>query len=281
MHAGQVKDIIARKKEVVKLKIMIRHILQLWQYRELISNLTMREIKQRYKQSVLGYFWVILNPLFQMIVMTFVFSTVMRVTIPGIPYAMFLYCALLPWNLLSNTILSSTSSLIDHSNLIRQIYFPREILILATMLAKVIDFALASVVFILLMIFFQIKINFNILWFFPLFTIQFIFTFGVSLITASFNLFYRDIQYLMNLILLLWFYLTPVIYPKEILPDQYRFIFKLNFMSVMVNAYRQVILGHGMPKLSSVAIAASLALVTLITGYHIFKKLEGSFADNV
>ncbi len=260
---------------------MLFHIKNLWQHRELIYNLTAREIKQRYKQSILGYFWVILNPFFQMLVMTFVFSTVMRVPVPGVPYAIFLYAGLLPWTLFANSLSSSTTSLVDNASLIKQINFPREIFPLSTTLAKIVDFFLASTVFILFMIFFRIKIDFNILWFFSIFIIQFIFTFGLSLLSSAFNLFYRDVQYLLNLVIMLWFYLTPVIYPVEILPERYRFIFKLNPMAVLINAYREAILARGMPKVSSMSIALAVALFFLFTGYWVFKKLEGQFADVV
>ena len=131
------------------------------------------------------------------------------------------------------------------------------------------------------MIYFRIQVNTNLLWFIPIFMIQFIFTFGLSLLTSAFNLFYRDIQYLLNLILLLWFYLTPVIYPVEVIPQRFRFILKLNPMSVLINAYRQCILGKGMPKLSSITIAFLIGLVVLYIGYKVFKKLEGLFADVV
>src|SRR4030042_5315576 len=142
---------------------MIKDILKLWQYRVLIANLIMREIKQRYKQSILGYFWVILNPFFQMLVMTFIFSTVMRVPVPGVPYAVFLYAGLLPWTLFATSLSSSTVSLVDNANLIKQINFPREIFPLSTTLPKIVDFFLASTVFTIFMFLFHIKINFNII----------------------------------------------------------------------------------------------------------------------
>jgi len=250
-------------------------------YRELLINLTLREIKARYKQSILGYFWVILNPFFQMIVMAFVFSTILRLPLIGVPYPIFLYIGLLPWTLFSNSISSSINSLVDSSSLIKKIYFPREVLPLATTLAKIVDFFLASTILILFMVFFHLEVNIMILWFIPIFLIQLIFTFGLSLILSAVNLFYRDIQYLVNLILLLWFYLTPVIYPVELFPEKYRFIFKLNPIAVLVNAYRQTILGGGMPNLNSLSVALLLSIIVLAIGYTIFKKMEGVFADVV
>lgn len=246
---------------------------------ELLYQLISREIKSRYKQSFLGYAWVILNPFFQMLVMTFVFSLIVRVPSLGVPYAIFLYTALLPWNLFANSLSHATNAFVGNAELIKKIYFPRQIFVQATLIAKVIDFVLASSILAAFMIFYHTPITWNIFWLIPIFLIQEIFTYGLALLFATINLFYRDVQYVLSLILVLWMYLTPVIYPVEMVPDQYRFIFKLNPMAVLVNAYREVILGGNMPKLSSLAIAAVVSLVTLYVGKKIFTRLEGLFAD--
>lgn len=250
-------------------------------YLELVAELTSREIKARYKQSVLGYAWVILNPLFQMLVMAFVFSKILRITNLGVPYALFLYVGLLPWNLFANSISGSMNSLVSSGSLLTKIYFPREILVISTVLAKIIDFLLASIVLIIFFIYFHQSITLNILWIFPIFLIQQLFTYGLSLILAALNLFYRDIQYLFGLILLVWMYLTPVIYPTEMFPEQYQWIFKLNPMAVLINAFRQVMLAGDRPNFTSLSIALLLSCVTAIVGHRLFKKLEGQFADVV
>lgn len=246
---------------------------------ELLYQLISREIKSRYKQSFLGYAWVILNPFFQMLVMTFVFSLIVRVPSLGVPYTIFLYTALLPWNLFANSLAHATNSFVGNAELIKKIYFPRQIFVQATLIAKVIDFVLASSILAAFMIFYHTPITWNIFWLIPIFLIQEIFTYGLALFFATINLFYRDVQYVLSLILVLWMYLTPVIYPVEMVPDQYRFIFKLNPMAVLINAYREVILGGNMPKLSSLAIALLVSLVTLYLGKKIFTRLEGLFAD--
>lgn len=250
-------------------------------YFELVRELTLREIKSRYKQSVLGYAWVILNPFFQMLVMAFVFSKILRFPTIGTPYAIFLYAGLLPWNLFSATLISSTNSLVGNASLLTKVYFPREIFIISTTLAKIVDFFLASTVFVLFMIIYQQPVTWNVLWFIPIFFIQQIFTYGLSLILSSVNLFYRDIQYVLSLVVMIWMYLTPVIYPTEIFPEQYKWIFQLNPMAVIINAYRQVILGGGMPNLMSLGIALGLSILIVFIGRSIFKKLEGVFADVV
>ncbi|MEI8067728.1 MAG: ABC transporter permease [Candidatus Shapirobacteria bacterium] len=253
-------------------------------WRELLWQMVAREVKSRYKQSVLGYFWVILNPLAQMLVMSFAFSIIMRIptnSSSNIPYSIFLFVALLPWTLFSNSLASASASLVGAGSLITKIYFPRTILVLATVIAKIIDFLFASSILIIYMIIYQIPVGINILWIIPIFFIQQIFTLGLSLFFAAANLLYRDIQYLLSLVLTLWLYLTPVIYPADIVPEKFRMLFQLNPMAVIVNAYRQVILGGGIPKYSSLIIATVLSFIILLIGLRYFKSREKIFADNI
>lgn len=264
--------------------LILREIALVWKYRELLWQLTSREIKARYKQSVLGYFWVIFNPLSQMLVMSFAFSVVLRIptyTSEHIPYSIFLFTALLPWNLFSNSLASAASSLVNNSSLVTKIYFPRSVLPISTILAKLVDFAFASLILIVYLVSYQIPISLNILWIFPIFIIQQIFTAGLSLFFAAANLIYRDIQYLLTLILSLWMYVTPVLYPTNLVPDNLKFIFQLNPMSVIINAYRQAILTSQAPNMSSMLIALFLSLITIYFGLSFFKQNEKTFADNV
>ncbi|MCB9802192.1 MAG: ABC transporter permease [Pseudomonadales bacterium] len=250
-------------------------------YRELLSELTWREIKQRYKQSILGYAWVILNPLIQMLVMAFVFSKILRVESLGVPYAVFLYVGLLPWNFFSGALAGATGSLVANAGLITKIYFPREVFVLSAILAKVVDLFLALSVLVVFLIYYHISLSWHIVWVVPIFGIQLIFTYGLSLFLAAANLLYRDIQYVLGLGLIVWMYLTPVIYPTEMFPDRYRWIFQINPMAVFINAYRQVILAAGEPNYMSLGIAAVVSTSVLMLGYWFFKKLEGVFADVV
>jgi len=253
-------------------------------WRELLWQMVGREVKARYKQSILGYFWVILNPLAQMLVMSFAFSIIMRIptnSTGNIPYSIFLFVALLPWNLFASSISSSASSLVNSGSLITKIYFPRTILVISTIVAKIIDFLFAGIILVIYMIAYQIPINWNILWIFPIFFIQQIFTIGLSLFFSAANLLYRDVQYLLSMILLLWMYVTPVIFPADLVPEKYRLVFQINPMAVIINAYRQVILAGGPPKYSSLIIAFIVSLMTLLIGLKYFKSREKIFADNI
>lgn len=250
-------------------------------YVELTRELTTREIKARYKQSILGYAWVILNPLFQMLVMAFVFSHIIRFPTVGTPYTVFLYAGLLPWTLFANSLTGATNALVASAPLLKKIYFPREIFVISTILSKIVDFLLASTVFVLFLFIYHQPFTINLLWVLPIFIIQQIFTYGLSLILSAINLFYRDIQYVLSLILTIGMYLTPVIYPTEIFPTEYRWIFQLNPMAVIINAYRESILSGGMPNLASLSIALLVSCSIALIGYRLFKKLEGVFADVV
>lgn len=247
----------------------------------LIKKLTLREIKARYKQSFLGFFWIVLNPFFQMVIMSFVFSKILKMGSLGVPYPLFIYAGLLPWLFMVNSLSSAMSVFISDSSLIKKIYFPREILVLSTMLAKTFDFGLSFLIFLLMMIFFKVVFTPFIFFFFLIFLIEFLFVYSLALILAAFNLYYRDVQYLFNLMITLWFYVTPVIYAVEFFPEKYRIIFQLNPMAVFINAYRQVLLGGDFPKWSSLGVGLALALILFLTAKKIFDKLEKNFADIV
>jgi len=256
----------------------------IYKWRELLWKMVGREVKARYKQSILGYFWVILNPLAQMLVMSFAFSVILRVptfSSPNIPYSVFLFVALLPWTLFSSSLGSASASLVGAGSLITKIYFPRTILVISTIIAKIIDFLFANSILVIYMIFYHMPININILWIIPIFFIQQIFTLGLSLFFSAANLLYRDVQYLLSMILLLWMYLTPVIYSADMIPAKYKIIFQLNPMSVIINAYRQVILGGGSPKYSSLIVAFVVSSIVLLIGLKYFKSREKIFADNI
>lgn len=261
---------------------MISYFRNLIKYRYLLINLVAREIKSRYKQSILGYFWIILNPFFQMLVMTFVFSFILKIPTSGnIPYNLFLYSGLLPWILFVSSVTSSTTSLVDNSALIKKIYFPREIIITATTIAKIYDFLLASIIFIAFLIFYKVSIT-SLIVFLPLvLLIQIFFSLGISFFLSAANLFYRDVQYLISLLIMIWFYITPIIYPVELAPQKARFIFQFNPMSVLINAERRTIFGEGDLNYTSLLIALGITLIIFELGYLFFKKLEGVFADVV
>lgn len=248
---------------------------------QLIKHLTAREIKARYKQSFLGFLWIIFNPLFQLIILSFVFSQIVRFGNLGVPYPVFLFAGLLPWIFFDTAITHSTNTLQENAALLKQVYFPREILVAAVVIAKSFDFFISAILFILLMIFFKLTFTPYMIFFIPIFLLHALFTYGLGLLLSALNLYYRDVQYLFGLVLKLWFYLTPVIYPVEVFPQQWQFLFKLNPMSVFINAYRQVLLGGSLPNLASLGIGVIVTIALYFISHRIFKRLEGSFSDVV
>lgn len=249
-------------------------------YKFLLSQLTQREIKARYKQSIVGYAWVILNPLAQLLVYSFVFSIVFRFPTNNVPYIIFLYAALLPWTLLQSSITSATQSLVDNSSLLKKVNFPREVIPYASVFSKVIDFLFSASIFFLLCLVMRVELAPSIFWFLPLFGFQMLLTTGIALLLSAFNLFYRDIQYLTNLLLMLWMYLTPIVYPLSLVPMKYVWLYKLNPMVGIIEGYRSAIFGYPF-ETSIIFWGCGVSTLIFLVGYVLFKRSERMFADIV
>ncbi len=249
-------------------------------YKYLLYQLTLREIKGRYKQSIIGYFWVILNPLVQLLVYSFVFSIIFRFPLNNIPYPVFLFAGLLPWIYFQTSIGSAALSLIDNSNLIKKVNFPRETLPYSIIVSKAIDLFFASVLLLIFMFFNQMELQLSLLFIVPLFLIQIILMAGLSLLVSTANLFYRDIQYLVNLLLMLWMYLTPIVYPLSLVPNQYVGLYKLNPMVGIIEGYRSALFGLEFDK-GNILLSAIISITIFMFSFWVFKRSEKVFADIV
>lgn len=248
-----------------------------FRYKYLLSQLTQREIKARYKQSIIGYAWVVLNPLAQLLVYTFVFSRVLKLN-TDIPYPIFVYAGLLPWNLFQGSISIATNSLVENASLIRKVAFPREVIPYSVISAKIIDFLVSITIFFVLFFLYKQSVDISLLLALPIFFFQLLLTTGVSLILSACNLFYRDVQYLVNFVLMLWMYLTPIVYPLSSVPEKYVVFLQLNPMVGIINAYRAVLF-HTPIDLAQTAYAAIFSVLIYLLGYVFFKKSEKIFAD--
>ncbi|ODS34538.1 MAG: ABC-transporter involved in LPS biosynthesis Wzm [Candidatus Scalindua rubra] len=247
--------------------------------RELLLQLTLRQIKSRYKQSVLGVSWALIRPFGMMIVFTIIFSKFVKVPSDGIPYPIFSYCALLPWTFFSTSLNTGINSMTSSVNLIQQIYFPREIFPLSAVMASFVDFGIASGIFVCLMIFYKIQISLYILWIIPILLLQIVFTIAVSMLGAALNVFYRDIGQALVFITQLWMYACPIIYPVSVVPEGYRRLYALNPMAGIIDGYRNVII-HGIaPNWEYLLISFVITILTFFCSYKIFKRLEMRFAD--
>lgn len=248
-------------------------------WKDLLRQLTGREIKARYKQSILGYAWVVLVPLIKLIVMSVVFSVFFRIKTDPIPYPLFLFAALVPWTFTASGISVATGSLVANGSLITKIKLPREIFPTAAVLVKGVDFLLSMAVMGLLMIYYQFPLHITIIALPLIMMIQFILVMGVSLFLSAINVYYRDIENLLEVIMMVWMYLTPVVYPPEYIPAQYQQLFNLNPMMGIVNAYRNVILWGVWPPLESFAYAVVISLILFFGGFTYFKHKSKYFAD--
>lgn len=246
----------------------------------LLLQLTQKEIKARYKQSFVGYAWILLNPLAQLGIYTFVFSLVFRFPTNDIPYAIFLFSALLPWTFFQTTILSATNSLVSHADLLKKVAFPREVIPYSVVIGKLVDFLFATVIFFVFLVLYNVTLRPSALLFIPIFLIQIILTTGISLFLSAANLLYRDIQYLTGLIMLIWFYASPVVYPLSLVPTEYIWTYKLNPMVGLIESYRSVLFGY--PLETSILVWSGVVSI-LIFGFSFlfFKKVERIFADVV
>lgn len=258
---------------------LIGHLGELRTYRELLWMWTLREIKIRYKQSLLGAAWAILQPLVLMIMFTLVFSYFVRVPTDGLPYPIFSYTAVLPWTFFATSISFAVPSLVTNMNLVTKIYFPREILPVAAVAAAFVDFLVASIVFLGLMVVYQMPLQVTLLWVPVILAIQVMLTLGVVLAAATLNVWYRDIRFVVPLGVQLWMYASPVIYPVTLVPEQWRTLYMLNPMAGIIASYRRVILQGQPPEVQALGLSAGVALFGMVLGYHYFKRSESRFAD--
>ncbi len=254
-----------------------------WLRRDLLWHMTVRHLRGQYKQSVLGYAWAFVNPLSQMVIMSFVFSTILKLgSQNGEPYPLFLFVGLVPWLFFSAALASGTDAVVGASSLVTKVYFPRELLPTAAVLTKLVDLFFGFVILAMLMTYYNQLPASTVYWFPLLFFIHMIFTLGLTLPLCALNLYYHDVRFLVGVVLTLWFYLTPVIYPTEgKVPDKYRWVFDINPNAVFIDAYRRVILYGQDPDFKRVLLGAVIAIGTFLIGYYIFKRMEAGFADSI
>ena len=252
---------------------------EFWKYRELLYVLTLREIQIRYKQSVLGIAWAVLQPLALMLMFTLIFSVLLKIPSDGVPYPIFSYSALLFWTFFSGSLNRAIPSLETNADLIKKIYFPREFFPLSCVLAAIFDLIIAAFIFLGMMFYFHVNFTVNILYVIPLLIIQTIFTMGVSFIFSALNAYYRDVKYALPLIIQLWLYATPIIYPLSIIPERFKTYYMLNPMTGIIEGYRNALVKGIAPDAFYMGVAASGAVLLFILGYFYFKRIEMTFAD--
>lgn len=253
----------------------------LWEYRELLYFLAWRDMKVRYKQTVLGAAWAIIQPLTTMVVFTVIFGQLAKIPSDGIPYAIFSYCALLPWNYFATAFGRSSGSLLGNAHLISKVYFPRLVIPISSLLAGLVDFAIAFVVLIGLMFWYGIVPTAAILWL-PAFLLMAMATaLGVGLWLGALNVQYHDVGYLVPFLSQIWMYATPVVYPSSMIPERWRLLYGVNPMAGVVEGFRWGLLGRGNGPGPMLVVSVLVTAVLLLSGGFYFRRMEKTFADVV
>jgi lipopolysaccharide transport system permease protein len=252
---------------------------ELWEYRELLFFFVWRDVKVRYKQTVLGAAWAIIQPFFTMVIFSLFFGRLASIPSDGLPYPIFSYAALVPWTFFATALTQASNSLVLSANMVKKIYFPRLTLPIATVLAGVVDFMLAFLVLMGMMLFYGLTPTINVLWL-PLFLLLALVTsLGVSLWLSAMNVQFRDVHYTIPFLTQAWLFVTPIAYPSSLLPEPWRTLYGLNPMAGVVEGFRWALLGSDTAPGPMTFVSALVALVLFMSGAFYFRRMEQSFAD--
>lgn len=276
--ASRAEEILVLKPTTGWISLNLR---DLWRYRELIYFLTWRDILVRYKQTLLGATWAILQPLMQMVVFNFLFGNMANIPTGAIPRTIFTFSALLPWNLFAKSLSDASRSLVSNRSMITKVYFPRLVIPLASILSGLVDFLIAFVILVGMMIYYQLAVPATI-WLLPVVIFfALILALGVGLWFSAWNLHYRDVGYFIPFLTQFWMLATPIAYPLSEIPEQWQNLYMINPMVGVVESFRWALLGGDpVPRLALI-ITGSLSVLILISGLYYFRRMERTFADTV
>jgi lipopolysaccharide transport system permease protein len=257
------------------------HLRELWEYRELLYFFTWRDIKVRYKQTVLGAAWAIIQPFFTMVVFSLFFGRLANMPSDGMPYPIFSYAALVPWTFFANGVNQASNSLVGGANLVRKVYFPRLLMPICSVIAGLVDCVLALTVLLGMMLYYHVLPTFNILWL-PLFLLLALLTaLAAGIWLAALNVQFRDVRYVLPFLTQLWLFATPIAYPSSLLPEPWRTLYGLNPMVGVVEGFRWALLGTMHHPGAMIVASALVALAFLVAGAYYFRRMEKTFADVV
>jgi lipopolysaccharide transport system permease protein len=254
---------------------------ELWAQRELVYFLTWRDVKVRYKQTLLGVAWAIIQPLATMLVFSLFFGRLARVPSEGVPYPLFALAALVPWTFFANGLTQSANSVVLNQNLVTKIYFPRLAIPVATVLAGALDFVVAFALLVAFMAWYGFAPGVNASWVLPYSLLALVTTLGVGMWLAALNVQYRDVRYAVPFLVQLWLFATPIAYPSSLLATPWRTVYALNPMVAVVDGFRWSLLGTPPPPASAIVASSAVALLLLVSGAFYFRRMEQSFADVV
>jgi lipopolysaccharide transport system permease protein len=253
---------------------------ELWSYRELLYFFVWRDLKVRYKQTAFGVLWAIIQPLLLMLVFTLFLGRVEGIAPPGIPYPLFALAGLVPWTLFASSLIGSSGSLVESSNLLQKVYFPRLLLPAAATGSYLLDFVIGLVLLTALMLIYGTNLTLNVLWIGPLTLLALTTALAVGVWMSAINVRYRDVRYAVPFLVQAWLFASPVAYSASVIPPQWLPIYQLNPMAGVIEGFRWALLGQGVePPIGAVAISAIATLLVLVTGLTYFRRVERTFAD--
>lgn len=252
---------------------------ELYQYRELLKTNVKKDIRGKYKASFLGVLWSFVNPLLSVLVYAIVFPYIMRVQTPN--YLLFLISGIIPYNWFTTVVSQSSGIFVYNSNIIKKVYFPREILPISAVTSGLVNFLISCIIILLFAIFGGVGISWHLVFLPFLALIQYVFTLGVSFILSALNVYIRDVEYIVSFVLQMLFYATPVLYTVDMFHGWILWIFRINPMTHLINAYRDIFYVHQVPRLGTLSILFVICIVFLIISYKVFKKMEKGFAEEL
>ncbi len=250
----------------------------IWQYRELLYFLTWRDVKVRYKQTVIGFLWAIIQPFLKMVVFSIIFGGLVKMDSEGFPYPIFLYAGLLPWQFFASSVTRSGESIVASAGLIKKVYFPRLVIPIASVGACLVDFAISFIILVILILYYNVVPTLSIFMVLPLILATIFTALGVGMLISALNVAYRDFRYILPFLIQIWMFLTPVIYSTGIIPENWRWLILLNPMAGIIDAYRSAVLGKPF-EWGSLGISMGIAVVIFLCGLIYFRKTEKYFAD--
>lgn len=253
---------------------------EVWRYRELLYFLTWRDVKVRYKQTVLGVGWAFLQPFLKLVVFSAVFGKLARLDSEGFPYPIFVYAGLLPWQFFSESLSRSSQSVVGAANLIRKVYFPRLIIPLASIGSCLVDFGISFSILAGLMVYYHVPLRISLMMVPVLVLLTVFIALGVGTLLSAMNAAYRDFRYIVPFMIQIWMYLTPVIYSARAIPERWRFLLSLNPMTGVVNGYRSAVLGSPFD-LPGLFFSLAAGLILFVVAVYFFRKIESQMADIV
>ena len=252
---------------------------ELYNYREMILNLVRKDLRTRFKGSFLGFLWTFVNPLLQLIIYTIVFSSILRVNVDK--FYIYLFVALVPWIFFTSAMQGGATSIVGNADLIKKIHFPRLVLPIATTTAAFMNMVYSMVIVLMALVFSGIGISWHIIFLPAIMILEYFFVLGITFLFAALNVYFRDLEHILGIITMVWFYLTPIVYTEEMVPKQYLGLFSMNPLTHLMGAYRDILYYHRIPDFTTLVSIVIFAVIFLVIGYFTFQKLQRNFVEEL